>query len=123
MWAASSRPHRRAERANPAVPGPRCGGALRRGALVLGLPEGDLTGRRRGDDAAPARRTLAGLEQHPGPQAARPVRDPGDVGDLDVGQPQRTPGAALDDATAEPAAELEGDVRPGPGVDPLRAPP
>ena len=44
------------------------------------------------------------------------------LGDLDVGQPERAPGPALDDAAPEPVAELEGEVGAGSRLDPLRAP-
>ena len=43
----------------------------------------------------------------------------GDVGDLDVGQPQRALDRAFDDAAAERFGELEREVGPGAGVDPL----
>ena len=48
---------------------------------------------------------------------AAPISD-----DLDVGQPQRALGRALDDAAAEPAAQLEREVRAVAGVDAVRAP-
>ena len=86
------------------------------------LPEGDLAAGRRGDDAAPARGALAGLEQDGGAQVARALGGRADLGDLDVGQPQRALGGALDDAAAELAAQLEREVRAVAGVDAVRAP-
>ena len=89
---------------------------------MLRLPEGELRAGRRGDDAAPAGRAFAGLEQDRGPERARSLRGLGDLGDLDVGQPQRPPRLALDDAAAEPAAQLERQVGAAAGVDSFRAP-
>src|ERR687896_1396103 len=71
------------------------------------LPEGDLPAGRRLDDAAPARRALARAEQD---GAAEPLRAVGrlpDPLDLDVRQPERVLGAALDDPAAERAAHLK----------------
>jgi hypothetical protein len=45
-----------------------------------------------------------------------------DVVDLDVRQPERARHAAFDDAAADDAAEIEGEIRAGSGDDSLRAP-
>src|SRR5213594_113926 len=62
----------------------------------LGLPEGDLAAGGRGDDAAPSRGPLARGEQHRGAEEARAVGRLADPADLDVRQPERTLGGALD---------------------------
>jgi hypothetical protein len=45
-----------------------------------------------------------------------------DLGDLDVGQPDRVLGAALNDSTSEILAEFEREVRAIDSVDRLSAP-
>jgi hypothetical protein len=89
---------------------------------ALGLPEGYLPAVGRANDAAPTARTLAGLEQHGGAQPARPLRSPLHPVDLGIGQPQGARGAALYDASAEAAAEVEREIGAGAGIDLLRAP-
>ena len=54
-------------------------------------------------------------------QLAGPVGRLGDLVDLDVGQPERAPGGALDDAAPEPVAELEGQVGAGFGFESIPA--
>src|SRR5436190_10350846 len=85
-------------------------GAALRSRLGPRLPEGDLGRVGRGDHAAPARRALARLEQHGCAELARLVGDVLDSVDLDIGQPQRAPRAALDDAAAEATAEVQPEV-------------
>ena len=48
------------------------------------------------------------------PERARPLGRLGDLGDLDVRQPERALGLALDDAAADPAAQLERQYEPQP---------
>src|SRR3954451_2935937 len=90
---------------------------------MLRLPEGDLAAGGGGDDAAPASWAFARLQQHTGPQFARTLGDPVDLGDLDVGKPERAPGLALHHSAPDPVAELEREVRSAAGVDSLRTPP
>ena len=71
-------------------------------------PEGDLPALRRRDDAAPTRRALAGSSSTDAPsRRARLGAAP--ISTIDVGQP-RVRRAALDDAAAEAAAEIELEV-------------
>jgi catechol 2,3-dioxygenase-like lactoylglutathione lyase family enzyme len=121
----------RTRRASPATSGRTSPGSgirpatccpCSRRARALRLPERDLAAGGRGDDAAPARRPLARLERHGGPEPAGPPGDLGDVIDLHVGQPQRPPRVALGDAALDPSAQLERVVRAAARVDRLRAP-
>src|SRR5207247_3319455 len=88
----------------------------------LRLPQRDLgTGGRR-DDAAPASRALAGLQQHRGAKEGCALRRLVEIGDLDVGQPQGGLVVRLDDAALDPVAQLQREVGPAAQVDRLRAP-
>jgi hypothetical protein len=89
---------------------------------LFGLPQGDLTSGGRQNYAAPARGALARLQQHPGPEGARPFGRIGDCGDLDVGQPERTLRCALDDSSAEPITHLKRQIGTGTSFDALLAP-
>src|SRR5919108_5556998 len=59
--------------------------SAREGDSAFLLPERDLAARGRGDDAPPARRSLAGGEQDRGAMPARPAGGLVDLGHLDVG--------------------------------------
>jgi hypothetical protein len=59
------------------------------------------------DDAAPASRAQTRLEEDACPKSVGALGDLVDVRDLDVGQPRRPVGPALDDAAGEPAAPVE----------------
>ena len=88
----------------------------------LRLPERDLAPGGCGNDAPPSRGALAWRKQDRGSESPRPLGRLGDLGDLDVGQPDRALGAALDDAAAQLGAQpkrLVGAVAAG---DPLRPP-
>src|SRR4051794_34381037 len=67
-------------------------------AVGLRLPEGDLATVRGGDDAAPALGPLTRAEEHLAAQALGPTGGRADVADLDVWEPERLVGGALDDA-------------------------
>src|ERR1700716_3212870 len=86
------------------------------------LPERDLAGLGRRDHATPARRALPRLEEQGGSELSRQVGGRVDLGDLNVGQPDRVLGAALNDATSEILAELEREVRTVHDLDLLCAP-
>src|SRR6266567_7048703 len=86
------------------------------------LPQRDLSGLGRRDHATPARRALPRLEEQGGPELSRQVGGRVDLDDLDVGQPDRVLGAALNDSTSEILAEFEREVRAIDSVDQLSAP-
>src|SRR5438105_8414598 len=86
------------------------------------LPQRDLSGLGRRDHATPARRALPRLEEQGGSELARQVGGGVDLGDLDVGQPDRALGAALNDSTSEIVAEFEREVRAIDSVNRLSAP-
>jgi FG-GAP repeat len=85
-----------------------CATALRG---LLRLPERDLARIRDRDDAAPAGRALAGVEQDRRPQRDGTVGGVVDARDPHVGQPGRPARAALDDAPADLAAPVDRLVR------------
>jgi hypothetical protein len=66
----------------------------------------DATSRPSGtaDDAAPAGRALTRLKEDACPKSVGALGDLVEVRDLDVGQPRRPVGPALDDPAGEPAA-------------------
>ena len=64
---------------------------------------------------------LARRQQHRGAELAGVFGGRFDLVDLDVGQPQRARGAALDDPAAE-SSQVEGEVGAAPGLDQLPAP-
>jgi RNA polymerase sigma-70 factor (ECF subfamily) len=78
--------------------------------MLLGLPDGEVPARRGGDEAAPAGRPLARLQQHGRPEAACPSGDRGDVGHLDVRKPHRPRRAADDLASPEASYEQRESV-------------
>src|SRR5713101_8251573 len=86
------------------------------------LPERDLSGLGRRDHATPARRALPRLEEQGCSELSRQMGGRVDPGDLDVGQPDRMLGAALNDSTSEIVAEFEPEVRAIDSVDRLSAP-
>src|ERR1700716_3871101 len=86
------------------------------------LPERDLSGLGRRDHATPARRALPRLEQHGRSESSSQIGGRIDPSDLDVGQPDRAPGVALNDPTPEIVAEFEREVRTVHDLDLLRAP-
>lgn len=75
------------------------------------MPERDLAGCRRRDDAAPADWAFTWLEHDRGAELTRAVGHLADLGDFDVWQPQRPLSGALHDAACESAAKLERQVR------------
>src|SRR5262249_44149564 len=91
-------------------------------ASALRLPEGELAARRIGDDAPPARRSLARLEQHVRAEVAGALGRAADLRHAHVGKPDRLPSRALDDAAAAPVAEIEGQVRAAARVNALGPP-
>ena len=109
---------------------PRCRITSRSGSTAsspepdspLRLPEGQLAARGGGDDASPAGRALAGLEEHRGAQAPGVLGRLRDLGNLDVGQPERTRRLALDDPAAELAPDPEREVGAGPDPNLLMSP-
>jgi hypothetical protein len=72
--------------------------------------------------AAPADGSLAGLEQHDGPECPRALDRCLDLLDLDVRQPDRPPPIALDDPAIERAAKREPVIRAPSTLQALRAP-
>src|ERR1700682_3928506 len=75
------------------------------------LPERDLADLGRRDHATPARRALPRLEEQGSSELSCQTGGCVDLGDVDVGQPNRVPGAALNDSTSEIVAEFEREVR------------
>src|SRR5262252_2791185 len=86
------------------------------------LPERNLAGLGRRYHTAPARRTLARLEQHGRSEPASEIRGRVDPRDFDIGQPDRARGTALDEPTAEILAQLQRVVRTARMLDLLGAP-
>src|SRR6476661_6416749 len=91
-------------------------------AVGLRLPEGDLATVRGRNDAAPALRPLARAEEHLTAQALGPVGCRAEVTDLDVGEPERLVGGALDDPSPDPVAYPQREIRAVAGVDALGPP-
>ena len=88
----------------------------------LWLPEGDLAAGGRGNDAAPADRSLAGLEHDRAAEHERMHGGVGQVRDLDIGEPDGVPRVLLGDSAFDARAEVEGQIRGSAGLDPLRTP-
>ena len=84
--------------------------------------ERDLSAFWAGDNATPSRGPLARLEQHHGTESARALGALRDLIHLDVGQPQRPPGGALDDPAAEAATRREREIGTAARPDELRPP-
>ena len=94
--------------------------ALRSSAL--GLPERNLTGRGAQQDAAPAGRAFAWVEQHRGPERVCPLGCGVDVGDGHVGEPSREGNRAFDSAAPDTTTQVEPQIGPAVELDALGQP-
>src|SRR5262249_18311038 len=95
---------------------------LRDSGLDLRLPERDPGARRDGENAPPADRAFAWLEHHNGPECRSPLDHVPEIDTIDERKTKGSLAFVLDDAAADPVAELQREIGAVRHVDCLRGP-